>query len=118
MRAFYNTISLEGEKLAKANARALGQEELIKEIFLKNPSLEITPSQMQKLFNSKLDRYHPITSIRRAMTNLSSAKHGFFLQKTMIQIPGEFGLPEHLWCKTPDTNAKQKSKPQQTLFDD
>lgn len=96
-KSFYNTINLSSEKLQKAEARALGQEELIKEIFRNNPHRLFSPSQIQKLFISKYDRHNPITSIRRGMTNLASDKHKKILVKTDNMVVGEYGLPEHTW---------------------
>ena len=42
-------------------------------------------------------KYHlnyPLTSIRRALTNLTGALH---LQKNEIKVQGIYGMPEHTW---------------------
>lgn len=95
--SFFNTLNFEGEKLQKENARALVQEELIKELFLANPGIKLSPSQVADVFTKKFFLYPPITSIRRAMTNLSSDKHNKVLVKMPDLVPGKYHLPEHTW---------------------
>jgi len=94
-KSFYNTINLSGEQLLKSNARALAQENLVEEIFKANPNRHISPSQLQKIVASKYDRHCPLTSWRRAITNLT--KRGV-LTKTDEQVSGIYGEGEHCWC--------------------
>jgi hypothetical protein len=96
-KVFYNTVNLSGEKLERANARALSQENLIKEIFMANPDKKISPSQMLQIFSKKYDLHPPIVSIRRAMTNLTYSQKGMVLRKTEEQAMGSYGVPEYLW---------------------
>lgn len=95
MKSFFNTINLSGDNLEKAKARALAQEALVEEIFKANPGRHFSPSQLQKLVASKYDRHCPLTSWRRAITNLT--KRGV-LFKTDKQIAGIYGEPEYCWC--------------------
>jgi hypothetical protein len=96
-KVFYNTVNLSGEKLERANARALSQENLIKEIFMANPDKKISPSQMLQIFSKKYDLHPPIVSIRRAMTSLTYSQKGMVLRKTEEQAMGSYGVPEYLW---------------------
>jgi hypothetical protein len=96
---FHNTISLDGEQLQRANARALSQQDLVKEIFLANPDKMFSPSQIHEIFSKKYDLNPPITSIRRSLTNLTNGKkNDGILVKTNEMIAGQFGLPEHKWA--------------------
>jgi len=87
---YYNTNSLEFEELAKRDCLALTQEEKILELFQKTKD-DFTPFEVHKLiFTNKT----PITSIRRAMTNLT---HDNKLIKTDIQRRGDFGNLCYAW---------------------
>lgn len=92
MPSFYNTPHLDGAELAAAVVQATRQQDAIMVLFT-NHSRTFTPSQMKRT----LHRYGmdwPITSVRRAMTNL--AKDGK-LEKTPYQAPGPLGKPEYIW---------------------
>jgi hypothetical protein len=96
-KTFFNTVNLSGDNLERAKARALSQENLIKEIFMANPDKKISPSQMLQIFSKKYDLHPPIVSIRRAMTNLTYSQKGMVLRKTEEQAMGSYGVPEYLW---------------------
>jgi hypothetical protein len=87
---FYNTIKLASIDLQLAKDKCKSQEEFIKWLFNNQPDLQITPSQLLDLF----DNNTPITSIRRALTNLTNDN---FLQKTDVKVTGMYGKPEHIW---------------------
>lgn len=87
---FYNTINLKGIDLDAARNKSKSQEEFIKWLFNEEPTLEATPSQLLSLFNSNV----PITSVRRALTNLTNDN---VLEKTEKQIVGMYGKLEHVW---------------------
>lgn len=93
---FYNTISLEGEALQKATARALAQDRLVEEIFKSNKGRKLSPSQIQKIVASKYDRHSPITSWRRSITNLT--KDGKLIKMGKEdQVTGIYASKEHTW---------------------
>jgi hypothetical protein len=96
-KTFFNTVNLSGDNLERAKARALSQENLIKEIFMANPDKKISPSQMLQIFSKKYDLHPPIVSIRRAMTSLTYSQKGMVLRKTEEQAMGSYGVPEYLW---------------------
>tara|TARA_Y100000361_G_C11062870_1_gene291434 strand:+ start:61 stop:372 length:312 start_codon:yes stop_codon:yes gene_type:complete len=87
---FYNTIDENFDELEKSIAKAKTQELKIMNCFYfcKKP---LSPSMVLSL--SKLNC--PITSIRRAMTNLSNDG---LLEKTNDYVEGLYGKQEHLWC--------------------
>lgn len=91
---FYNTIDLTGQELEKAKAQTLKQEELIATIFKKNCHKEISPSQILEIVNKYYGLNWPLTSIRRAITNLTEE---MALIKTPKMVDGIYGKPEHLW---------------------
>ena len=103
--AFYETINQTDSALKESNKKASKQEDLIYSLFVKcnqplSPSMVLSQSGMNC----------PITSIRRAMTDLCKAGR---IVKTDRQIKGMYGKAEHLW-ELPDL-AEPK---QVSLFDD
>jgi hypothetical protein len=97
---FYNTINLTARELFDAQISALNQEQRIMRYFLKLGSAgSAAPSAVQeKVFEKAV----PITSVRRAITNLT--KSGDLL-KLGTMITGPFGQPEHLWTVAAKWNA-------------
>jgi len=57
---FYNTISLAGDKLVVANAKAMYQADLILEIYKANPDKLISPSQILYIVKRKYGLHWPI----------------------------------------------------------
>lgn len=49
MKHFYDTLNLSAEQLQKATARALAQEDFVREVFKANPNIKLSPSQIQKV---------------------------------------------------------------------
>jgi hypothetical protein len=88
---FYNTINLQSDELKQARLKAKSQQEFIKAVFNNHKDLKITPSQMLRVFGNDL---LPITSVRRALTNLVYEN---FLEKTSEKVLGIYGKPEHIW---------------------
>jgi hypothetical protein len=92
MHSFYNTAKLSGEELKQAIAHAKSQEETILLLFT-NRFRTATPSQVKQALKW-CDKHWEITSVRRALSNLT--KDGK-LEKTHHQRPGPHGMPEHIW---------------------
>ena len=91
MNNYYNTPKLTGYELQTEEQHASNQEEIIMQLFKENPSLDFTPDEVWRtlgLFNT------PITSIRRAITNLT--KKGK-LMKTNVQRTGGYGKKNFTW---------------------
>ncbi len=103
---FYNTISLAGEKLVVANVKAMYQADLILEIYKANPDKLISPSQILYIVKRKYGLHWPITSCRRAITDLSGDKYSKALTKTSVMVTGDYGQPEHQWMLTKGNEEK------------
>lgn len=88
---FYNTVGLQGEALEHANGKAYSQQEKIMHFFRLNPGKMFTPFEVQKYTNLVGT---PITSIRRALSNLTIQGR---LIKTATQKEGQYGKPNHTW---------------------
>ena len=102
--AFYETIEQTSSALKESNKKTRKQEELIFDLFVKR-NQPLSPSMV--LSESGLNC--PITSIRRAMTDLTNSGH---IVKTDRQVRGMYNKPEHLW-ELPD----MKEPKQVSLFD-
>ena len=86
---FFNTIDEVGNALAESNKKTNRQEHLIYSLFVKC-NRPLSPSMV--LSESGLNC--PITSIRRAITNLTNSGK---IIKTNRQVKGIYGKAEHLW---------------------
>lgn len=93
-KSFYNTIHEEGEQRIESEIKAQDQEALIKRLYLMFPATILAPHQVHKmLFSVNV----PLTSVRRAMTNLT--KEGFLVKLGKDQmILGPMGKMVHRWA--------------------
>ena len=89
MSSYYNTNGEKGPDLAKSEEKAQTQEDILMGIF-KNKR-DLSASQAFKLFPNGNT---PITSIRRAITNLTNQGK---LIKTQDLRPGLYGKDEHVY---------------------
>jgi hypothetical protein len=89
---FFNTINVRGYKLTAYQIKATKQESQIYEFFHHNPGMEVTPEDIMKWHPEFT--WTPITSIRRAFTNLATDGR---IEKTDHQIDGMYGMPIHTW---------------------
>jgi hypothetical protein len=87
--AFYETINQTDSALKESKKKTRKQEDLIYSLFQKRKR-PLSPSMV--LSQSGLNC--PITSIRRAMTDLTNLGK---IVKTDRQIKGLYGKAEHLW---------------------
>lgn len=85
---YWNTTGYRGDELAARKAKAQVQEAAILALFRVHGTLG--PWQVYEL----LERRHPITSVRRAITNLCGRD---LLTKTDTYRDGPEGAREHLW---------------------
>ena len=86
---YYNTNNLDGQALKTAEKKTIRQEEVVLKIFgvfQKN----MTASEVHKHFPKNI----PITSVRRAITNL---KNEGVLEMTTEKKTGLYGTPEHFY---------------------
>ena len=88
---FYNTINEVTNTLVASNQTTRTQEKVILDCF-KSAQEPLSPSMVHFLTKLKC----PITSIRRAMSDLS--KDGKLVKLEQFTI-GKFGKREHLWIE-------------------
>ena len=87
--SYYNTNKETGVVLGRSEEKAGTQEEILYRHFLCYPGKVFSPSQLRTVLPDC-----PITSIRRALTNLTSAGN---LTKTEIMTEGDYDKKEHCW---------------------
>ena len=108
---FYNTINLSGDELKKAVAETDKQVVLIEKIFKANPGVKLSPSDILHIVQDNYQLKWLLTSIRRAMTDLSSPKEGDVLQKMAETKIGPHGSKEHYWILKVSAPTPEKPLP-------
>ena len=91
-KSFYNTINLVGTDLKEARHKVNRQEDRILEIF-RIAERAMTPETVEGTYNDLFPPV-PLTSIRRAITNLTTSGH---LVKCDKMAMGKYGKPVHFW---------------------
>jgi len=91
MKSYHNTTDSSGQTLIEYNQKAQSQEEKILQFFQEHALAEYSPSEVHEYTYS---RNTPLTSIRRAISNLT--RQGF-LVKTTAQTKGYYGKLEYKW---------------------
>jgi len=92
MTSFFNTIGLSGEQLGSAEAQAKTQEQKVAQFIRENSREWHTPTSVwRELFRESI----PLTSVRRAMTNLTDA--GELAKSSHATFSGLYGKPQHAW---------------------
>lgn len=92
MKPFYNTTGMTGEALKAAIQKAEKQEDAILLMFL-HTRKAYGPSKVMELM-IRAGKTWPITSIRRALTNLTQKGD---LVKMPEMVQGMYGDKEHKW---------------------
>jgi hypothetical protein len=105
-KGFYNTINLSGKELNKATGKAISLQDEVLEYFKSHPNAKLTPPMVMTALGKPSV---PLTSFRRAMTNLSKAGD---LIKTDEKAIGAYGLSNYLW----KLNKKSQDYVQLTLI--
>ena len=88
--SFHNTTMEFGNTLIDYTEKAISQQEEVLSFFKKNQNKYFTPFQINKLVLPTA----PITSVRRAITNLTNSN---YLIKTSSKKLGEYGRDNYLW---------------------
>ena len=97
---YYNTTREKGSRLKSSHTRTRTQEEKIYSFFLTFGE-PLSPSMIL----DKMSFQGPITSVRRALTNLTNEGK---LTKLDELVMGSYGKKEHLWrLRTDDDNNDQ-----------
>ena len=91
MANYYNTNNEDRTLLSESRERALKQQAKIKDFFYANSDKSFTPEEVWK---ELFDIDTPLTSVRRAITNLTSAGG---LIKTPEMRFGSYGKKVHTW---------------------
>lgn len=86
---YYNTNKESGETLKESQVKAFSQEHVILSYIKKQNGKVTSPSLLSMFFDS-----WPMTSIRRALTNLTNKG---YLIKTDQMVDGVYGKKEHVW---------------------
>jgi hypothetical protein len=95
LKSFYNTTHECGHVLKEYEEKAGHQEKEVIAIFKKYPAkTELTPDEVHGEMIEGSDNNVPITSTRRAMTNLTKAR---ILEKTSNKKLGGFGRLTYCW---------------------
>lgn len=88
---FHNSTGVTDEKvLAEREAKAEGLERRILKLLISKPYTDFTPAQIWLLFGQSM----PITSVRRALTNLTKHEYAVKLNK---QRRGLYEIENHCW---------------------
>ena len=90
---YYNTNNETGDVLRSSIESSNKQEEVIMAIF-NHYKKNLSPDEIQGILVDNLETTYPITSIRRAMTNLTNDGK---LKKTNIMRKGVWGKMTHTW---------------------
>jgi len=91
---YFNTTHEANPQLALFRQAAIRQEDVILRFFRQHAGILYTPSQINGLLPQA-----PLTSIRRALTNLTTQG---WLIKTAIKRTGSWGRPEGTWMYPQD----------------
>lgn len=91
MSNYYNTTHEVGDTLRDFKEKNMKLESRIEKVFMERN--EWQPSELYNYFM----RFYPITSIRRALTDMTTAGK---LVKTEVRRDGMFGRREHVWRKS------------------
>jgi len=105
---YYNTTDLVGDDLAERIANAASQENKVRRFFEAHPEKRFTPFEVKDAVFEGV----PITSVRRAITNLTDEG---VLEKLDNKRDGEFGEPNHLWqlnLEQPKSDAESTTEPE------
>jgi hypothetical protein len=92
--SYYNTNKLSGKDLETAINKAKSQERQITLFMKANSDKSYTPFQLQDEFIKGYNILFPITSVRRALTNLTSDN---ILIKSDKMVIGDYGSSNHTW---------------------
>ena len=88
--SYFNTTNESGEALKQSQVKAETQDQKVLKFFRDHPDAEYTPASIHYYVGGK----SPITSTRRAMSNLTK---GGLLEKTKYKEQGYYGKPNYMW---------------------
>jgi len=99
--SYYNTNKERGRELFNSEYKAQNQEELILSLF--NTGSLLSPDEILDICNQHYS--YPITSIRRALTDLTSK--GLLIKTNSFRM-GRYGKKTHTWTLPSNIEAQNK----------
>jgi hypothetical protein len=90
MKNFHNTTQESGQLLLDFSATAQHQEKIVLWFFAATNKSHTPSAVWMGAFNKTI----PLTSVRRALSNLAKQGH---LTRTAQKTTGIYGRPEHYW---------------------
>ena len=95
IKSYYNTNKETGKELAQSEEKAMTQEKNIEYIFYRFADVKkMTPSLVWTVYTRDYNSNTPITSIRRAITNLTT--RGVLVKSDNMKM-GRHGKMNHCW---------------------
>jgi hypothetical protein len=91
---YYNTTNLKLDDLKKEMFNAANQEQRIYKIFQGLPMKAAGPTTIHNLYVILYGKETPLTSIRRAITNLTNKGK---IEKTSNYTKGSYNKKEYIW---------------------
>lgn len=93
---FHNSVELEQQQYCAADVKAYTQDQRVLQFFQQHPAQDFTPAEVYAAMQAagSINGLTPITSIRRAMCNLTAAK---YLVKTQNKRTGIYGMVNFAW---------------------
>ena len=95
-KQYHNTTGETGIQLEAFTKVAATQDEVVLTFFKNYPNHDFSPSKLHEYLikHSLIDNATPLTSIRRAFTNLTVAGK---LVKTEQKVMSKYNRPEYIW---------------------
>lgn len=90
--SYFNTNGEEGEYLMSSREKCAEQEGIALSLFRRLRVL--SPSECWRQWHNTYGQAPPLTSVRRAITNMTNAG---FLEKTSMRQTGVYGKKEYVW---------------------
>lgn len=102
MFSYHDTVDEKGETLDLYEYKAKTQDSIVLKFFMSNPGIHFTPFDILEQCYMGCQK-PPITSVRRAITNLERGFSGyeFGVKKSDKKKKGDYGRNNHTWYYIP-----------------
>jgi hypothetical protein len=100
---FFNTTHLDGDARREARRRVRGQQLDVLQFFERHPEDRFAPEDVLDALYAGQTSAPPLTSVRRAITNLTAAK---YLEKTDDWAVSRYGARTHTWRLAPGWRSR------------
>ncbi len=102
-KSYHNTNKEKGATLFESNKKAETQEEKVLDIFKTKEYNNITPEFVQACYFPDT----PLTSIRRAFSNLADPDRYNAIEKSDVMVMGNYGKKVHTWNLKGTSDGKE-----------